>query len=64
MPREAAIFEAKRAARKDGEGSIPVLAQQSMEHVAYIWKRHEDDPTVMFPLTFACSCISGQRTSY
>ncbi|KAL2363151.1 hypothetical protein RJZ56_003956 [Blastomyces dermatitidis] len=45
MPREVAIFEAKRAARGESGGSIPVLAQQSMEHVAYIWKRHEDDPT-------------------
>ncbi|KMP07297.1 hypothetical protein CIRG_06978 [Coccidioides immitis RMSCC 2394] len=45
MPREAAIFEAKRAARRDWGESIPVLAQQSMEHAAYIWKRHEDDLT-------------------
>ncbi|EER40920.1 conserved hypothetical protein [Histoplasma capsulatum H143] len=43
MPREAAIFEAERAARGESGGSIPVLAQHSMEHVAYIWKRHEDD---------------------
>lgn len=64
MPREAAIFEAKRAARKDGGGSISVLAQQSMEHVAYIWKRHEDDPTVIMPLAIACSRISAPGTSY
>ncbi|KAM5470872.1 hypothetical protein MauCBS54593_003916 [Microsporum audouinii] len=43
MLREAAIFEAKRAVRKESDGSIPVLAQQSMEHIAYIWKRHESD---------------------
>ncbi|KAK2855528.1 hypothetical protein FQN49_005106 [Arthroderma sp. PD_2] len=45
MLREAAIFEAKRAVRNESDGSIPVLAQQSMEHVAYIWKRHENDTT-------------------
>ncbi|KAM5434763.1 hypothetical protein MferCBS31731_006535 [Microsporum ferrugineum] len=45
MLREAAIFEAKRAVRKESNGSIPVLAQQSMEHAAYIWKRHEGDQT-------------------
>ncbi|OJD17605.1 hypothetical protein AJ78_02304 [Emergomyces pasteurianus Ep9510] len=44
MPREVAIFEAQRAARGESGGSIPVFAQQSMEHVAYIWKRHVDDP--------------------
>lgn len=46
-PREAAIFEVKRAVRKGGRSAIPVLAQQSMEHAAYIWKRHQSDPTVM-----------------
>lgn len=53
MPREAAIFEAKRAARGESGGSIPVLAQHSMEHVAYIWKRHEDDPMVI-PTPYLC----------
>ncbi|KMP01297.1 hypothetical protein CIHG_01587 [Coccidioides immitis H538.4] len=45
MPREAAIFEVKRAPRQEGKDSIPVLAQQSMEHAAYIWKCHESDKT-------------------
>ncbi|KAK2754057.1 hypothetical protein FQN54_007226 [Arachnomyces sp. PD_36] len=45
MPREAVIFEAKRAPRGNNEDSIPVLTQQSMEHVAYIWRRHEKDST-------------------
>lgn len=49
-PREAIIFEAKRAPRKDGE-DIAVLAQQSMEHVAYIWQRHVYDPMVLFPFS-------------
>ncbi|PGH19282.1 hypothetical protein AJ80_04035 [Polytolypa hystricis UAMH7299] len=56
MPREAAIFEAKRAARPESRGSIPVLAQHSMEHVAYIWKRHEDDPTVI-PTPYLCMSL-------
>ncbi|KKZ61652.1 hypothetical protein EMCG_03837 [[Emmonsia] crescens] len=53
MPREAAIFEAKCTVRGESGGSIPVLAQQSMEHVAYIWKRHEDDP-MMIPTPYLC----------
>ncbi|KAK2805781.1 hypothetical protein FQN50_006057 [Emmonsiellopsis sp. PD_5] len=40
---EAVIFEAKRAERTDGKGGAAVMGQQSMEHVAYIWKRHESD---------------------
>ncbi|EZF29394.1 hypothetical protein GTR04_5377 [Trichophyton interdigitale] len=43
--REAIIFEAKRAPRVEGINEIPVLAQQSMEHAAYIWNRHKEDTT-------------------
>ncbi|EZG03048.1 hypothetical protein H106_06565 [Trichophyton rubrum CBS 735.88] len=45
MPREAAIFEVKRAPRKGRGSGIPVLAQQAMEHAAYIWKCHASDST-------------------
>ncbi|ODH13084.1 hypothetical protein ACO22_07614 [Paracoccidioides brasiliensis] len=45
MPPEAAIFEAKRAARGESRGSILFWPSSSMKHVAYIWKRHEDDLT-------------------
>ncbi|KGQ02080.1 hypothetical protein PAAG_11029 [Paracoccidioides lutzii Pb01] len=34
---EMVIFEAKRAHRETGQG-VTVVGQQSMEHVAYIWK--------------------------
>ncbi|PGH05848.1 hypothetical protein AJ79_06690 [Helicocarpus griseus UAMH5409] len=34
------MFEAKRAPRGPGR-SATVMGQQSMEHVAYIWKQHE-----------------------
>lgn len=44
--REAIIFEAKRAPRVEGINEVPVLAQQSMEHAAYIWNRHKEDTTV------------------
>lgn len=43
---EMVIFEAKRAHRESGQG-VAVMAQQSMEHVAYIWKRHERDSMVI-----------------
>ncbi|EFR04551.1 hypothetical protein MGYG_07556 [Nannizzia gypsea CBS 118893] len=43
--REAIIFEAKRAPRGEGKNGVPVLAQQSMEHAAYIWNRHKEDTT-------------------
>jgi hypothetical protein len=42
---EMVIFEAKRAHRETGQG-VTVMGQQSMEHVAYIWKRHEKDQLV------------------
>ncbi|OJD21191.1 hypothetical protein ACJ73_07473 [Blastomyces percursus] len=42
---EAVIFEAKRTDRPNGKGGAAVMGQQSMEHVAYIWKRHENDST-------------------
>ncbi|KAK2757121.1 hypothetical protein FQN54_005091 [Arachnomyces sp. PD_36] len=40
-PREAIIFEAKRAPRTDGD--VSVLAQQSLEHISYIWERHKNE---------------------
>ncbi|PGG96488.1 hypothetical protein AJ80_09819 [Polytolypa hystricis UAMH7299] len=46
-PREAIIFEAKWAPRK--EGDVSVAAQQSLEHCAYIWQLHAEDQTVMAP---------------
>ncbi|GBF60806.1 hypothetical protein TMEN_3261 [Trichophyton mentagrophytes] len=43
--REAIIFEVKRAPRVEGTNDVPVLAQQSMEHAAYIWNRHKEGTT-------------------
>ncbi|KAK2737031.1 hypothetical protein FQN57_000480 [Myotisia sp. PD_48] len=40
-PREAIIFEVKRASRPQDD--VAVMAQQSMEHLAYIWQRHMND---------------------
>ncbi|PGG97182.1 hypothetical protein AJ79_09319 [Helicocarpus griseus UAMH5409] len=37
---EMVMFEAKRTPRGPGQGAT-VMGQQSMEHVAYVWKRHE-----------------------
>lgn len=44
---EMVIFEAMRARREPGQG-VTVMGQQSMEHVAYIWKRHEKELMVIF----------------
>lgn len=46
---EMVMFEAKRAPRGPGHGAA-VMGQQSMEHVAYISKRHEKDQTVILHL--------------
>ncbi|KKZ63310.1 hypothetical protein EMCG_00293 [[Emmonsia] crescens] len=42
---EMVMFEAKRAPRGPGQG-VTVMGQQSMEHVAYIWKRHENQTPI------------------
>ncbi|EFR02166.1 hypothetical protein MGYG_05169 [Nannizzia gypsea CBS 118893] len=55
MPREAAIFEVKRAPRK-GKDSVPILAQQAMEHAVYIWKCHTRDEMVILP-NHSCTLI-------
>ncbi|KKZ60062.1 hypothetical protein EMCG_05185 [[Emmonsia] crescens] len=64
IPREAAIFEAKRAARTDSGHSIPVLAQQSMEHIAYIWKCHENDLRVIPPLILVIGTYDSTYLEY
>lgn len=43
---EVVIFEAKRAPRIPSRSQATVKGQQSMEHVAYIWKQHEKGPMV------------------
>ncbi|KAK2796611.1 hypothetical protein FQN50_009487 [Emmonsiellopsis sp. PD_5] len=45
---EMVIFEAKRAPREPGKG-VHVMGQQSMEHAAYIAKRHENTQTSVIP---------------
>lgn len=53
LPYEAAIFKANGSPRMNGADSVSVLAQQSMEHVAYIWNHHEHDLTVILPPFFS-----------
>lgn len=48
---ELVMFEVKRAERDHTQWTT-VRGQQSMEHVAYIWKRHEkDQPVISFSLS-------------
>lgn len=60
MPREAAIFEVKRAPRGEFGDGVPVLAQQAMEHAAYIWKCHASDSTVILHHTLTLLFLFGQ----
>ncbi|OJD27686.1 hypothetical protein ACJ73_00914 [Blastomyces percursus] len=59
---EMVIFEAKRAPRERGQG-IAVKSQQSMEHVAYIWKRHEKDQVPRNPGVFHTFMIAQDYLS-
>ncbi|EQL32380.1 hypothetical protein, variant [Blastomyces dermatitidis ATCC 26199] len=60
---EMVIFEAKRAHRETGQG-VTVVGQQSMEHVAYIWKRHKNDQLPRNPGTYHTFMIAQDFLSF
>ncbi|WEW61234.1 hypothetical protein PRK78_006724 [Emydomyces testavorans] len=60
---EMVMFEAKRAPRGPGQG-VTVMGQQSMEHVSYIWKRHEKDRTSISPGVYHTFMIAQDYLSF
>ncbi|ODH45108.1 hypothetical protein ACO22_00403 [Paracoccidioides brasiliensis] len=60
---EMVIFEAKRAHCGTGQG-VTVVGQQSMEHVAYIWKRHKNDQLPRNPRTYHTFMIAQDFLSF
>ncbi|KAK2812009.1 hypothetical protein FQN50_001717 [Emmonsiellopsis sp. PD_5] len=62
MP-EMVMFEAKCAPHEPGE-SATVRGQQSMEHVAYIWQRHEKNRTSISPGTYHTFMIALDYLSF
>lgn len=57
IPREAAIFEVKHDVH-DEKNNIPVVAQQTMEHTAFIWKLHREDSNIIHS-QFSCQPFTG-----
>ncbi|KAK2798465.1 hypothetical protein FQN50_008825 [Emmonsiellopsis sp. PD_5] len=61
---EAIIFEAKRMERTIGCVPIAVKTQQSMEHTAYIYKKHEMDHQPRAPGTYHTFMIAQDYLSF